>query len=164
MAPYEETLFIVAILACGAFVAWLLVRFASERARERERRGRIVEAQIERFAEAGDFVAFARSEAGLAWLRADSGEARARRGLLVLILVGILFLALGVAQFVNAARMADAVDPNDVRARDGASWWGTMLVALGVGSLVASFLIARIGKAWGLIPAGRSGGREAEGE
>jgi hypothetical protein len=164
MAPYEETLFILAVLAFGAFVAWLTARYALERARERDRRGRFVEAQIERFAEARDFVEFARSDAGLAWLRADSGESRVRRGLLVLTLAGILALALGAALFVNAARLSGAVDPNDTRALASAAWWGTILVALGAGSLAASVLMARIGKAWGLLPPAGPRERETGGE
>ena len=155
MAPYEETLFVMAVLAFGAFVAWLAARFARERARERERRGRFVEAQIEKFAEAREFVEFARSEAGLAWLSADSGESRVLLGLLVLTLAGILFVALGVALLANYARLAGAADPGDMLARADAAWWGTVLVALGVGSLASSALIARIGRAWGLIPPAR---------
>ncbi|MCE7959326.1 MAG: hypothetical protein DYH06_15520, partial [Acidobacteria bacterium ACB2] len=95
MAPYEEVLFILGVLAFGAFVAWLAARYATERARERDRRARVVEAQIERLGEARDFVEFARSEAGLAWLKADSGEKGARRGLIVLAVAGVLALALG---------------------------------------------------------------------
>lgn len=164
MAPYEETLFILAVLSFGAFVAWLVARFEAERARERERRGRFVEAQIERFAQARDFVEFARSEAGLAWLRADSGDARARRGLIVLIVAGVLSLALGAALLVNAARLAGAVEAKDALSRANAAWWGTVLVALGVGSVSASAVIARIGRAWGLVPGTRSGRHETGGE
>ncbi|HQQ75923.1 MAG TPA: hypothetical protein PLB01_01090 [Thermoanaerobaculia bacterium] len=164
MAPYEETLFILAVLSFGAFVAWLAARHALERARERDRRGRFVEAQIEKFGEARDFVEFARSEAGLAWLRADSGETRARRGLLVLTVVGILAIALGAGLLVNAARLAGAADPNDALSRTNAAWWGTVLVAVGAGSLAASALIARIGRAWGLVPHVGTKEREAGGE
>jgi hypothetical protein len=156
MAPYEETLFILGVLCFGAFVAWLAARVASERARERERRGRFVEAQIEKFSDSREFVAFASSEAGLAWLRADSGETRVRRGLLALVVAGILSLALGAALFVNAVRLAGAVDPNAVLARANADWWGTVLVALGVGLLAASAAIGRVGRAWGLLPPVRS--------
>jgi hypothetical protein len=154
MAPYEDLLFILGVLASGVLVTWLVLRFASERARERERRGRFVEAQIERLAEAREFVEFARSEAGLTWLRADAGESRVRRGLLVLALVGILALALGGALFVNAARLAPGVD-SDAAARASAAWWGTVLVALGIGSLVAAAVLARIARSWGLIPPAR---------
>lgn len=164
MAPYEESIFIVAVLAFGAFVCWLWFRFAGERARERERRSRFVEAQIERFGEAGNFVAFARTEAGLAWLRADSGEMRVKRGLLALAIAGFFFLALGAALFVNAARLAGAIDPGDIRESAQASWWGTVLVALGAGSLVASLVIARVARAWGFLPPAAARGHETSEE
>lgn len=152
MAPYEEVLFVLGVLSFGAFVAWLAARYATERARERERRARFVEAQIERLGQARDFVEFARSEAGLAWLKADSGETRARRGLVVLAVTGILALALGAALFANAARLQGAADPNDSLARAAAAWWGTILVALGAGSVAAAALVARLGRSWGLLP------------
>ena len=161
MAPYEESIFIVVVLSLVAFVAWLVFRFAGERARERDRRSRFVEGQIEKFGEAREFVAFARSEAGLAWLRADSGEMRVRRGLLVLVLAGVIFVALGSALFVNAQRLAGAIDPGEALERAHAFWWGPILVAMGVGSLVASILIAWIGRAWGLVPPARSRGHQA---
>jgi hypothetical protein len=164
MAPYEETLFIVAVLAAGAFLAWLTARYLTERARERERRSRVVEAQIERFAEAREFVDFARSDTGHAWLRADSGEMRVRRGLLLLIVAGLLFGCLGGALLINAARLAGATDPNVLGNRADAQWWGTVWMALGAGSLAASFVIARLGRAWGLIPPDGGGRRETRGE
>jgi len=164
MAPYEETLFIVAVLGAGAFVAWLIARYVTERARERERRSRVLEAQIERFAEAREFLEFARSDSGYAWLRADSGEMRVRRGLLLVILAGLLFLCLGGALLVNAARLVGETDPNLVDKRLDTQWWGTVWTALGAGSLVASLVIARIGRAWGLIPGGDAGRRETRGE
>lgn len=163
MAPYEETLVIAAMLGAGAFVAWLIARYLTERARERERRSRVVESQIERFAQAREFVDFARSESGTAWLRADSGEMRVRRGLLFLVLVGLLFLCLGGALLVNAARLAGETDPNLVGKRLDTQWWGTVWTALGAGSLVASLVIVRIGRAWGLIPGG-PGRHETRGE
>lgn len=159
MAPYEETIYIVAILTFGAFIGWLVARHATERARERERRARVVEAQIEKFAEARDFVAFAQSEAGLAWIRADSGESRVARGLLVLGLVGILSLALGLALLVNSAWLSGAAEPSDVLTD---KWWGTVLVGLGVASLAAFALLTRISRAWGLGPR-RSDNSRADG-
>ena len=164
MAPYEETLAIAAMLGAGAFAAWLIARYVTERARERERRSRVVEAQIERFAETREFVEFARSDSGYAWLRADSGEMRVRRGLLLLVLVGLLSLCLGGALLVNAARLAGETDPNFVGKRLDTQWWGTVWTALGAGSLVASVVIARIGRAWGLIPTGDPGRHETRGE
>lgn len=164
MAPYEETLYIALLLGAGAFVAWLIARFASERARERERRNRVVEAQIEKFGDTREFIEFARSGVGQAWLRADSGELRVRRGLLVLIAVGIFFLALGAAYLVKTASLAGAVSPDETVARAGAAWWGTVLAALGLGSLAAAALIARVARAWNLIPPARSGRRETDGE
>jgi hypothetical protein len=149
MAPYEESIYIVAILTFGAFIGWLVARYATERARERERRARVVEAQIEKFAEARDFVAFAQSEAGLAWIRADSGESRVARGLLMLGLAGILSLALGLALLVNSAWLSGAASAADVLTD---KWWGTMLVGLGVASLAAFALLTRIARAWGLGP------------
>jgi hypothetical protein len=164
MAPYEETLFIVAVLAAGAFIAWLVARYLTERARERERRSRVVETQIERFAEAREFVEFARSDTGYAWLRADSGEVRVRRGLLLLLVAGLLFACLGGALLVNAARLAGATDPNVLGNRADAQWWGTVWLALGLGSMAASFVIARLGRAWGLVPPNDSRRRETPGE
>jgi hypothetical protein len=164
MAPYEETIFIAAVLAAGAFLAWLVARYVTERARERERRSRVVETQIERFAEAREFVEFARSDTGYAWLRADTGEMRVRRGLLLLIVVGLLFACLGGALLVNASRLAGATDPNVLGNRAGAQWWGTVWLALGAGSLVASFVIARLARAWDLLPRDGSGRRETRGE
>jgi hypothetical protein len=154
MAPYEETIYIVAVLGAGSFVAWLIARFATERARERERRSRVVEAQIERFAEAREFVEFARSETGHAWLRADSGEMRVRRGLLLLVTVGMLFLCLGGALLLNAARLDGATDPGIVNERAQAQWWGTVWSALGVGSLVSSFVVVRLARVWELETGG----------
>jgi hypothetical protein len=164
MAPYEEILFISGVLSFGAFVVWLIFRFAAERARERERRGRFVEAQIERFAEARAFVEFAGSEVGLQWLRADSGEMRVRRGVLSLVLIGVVFVALGAGLFVNAARLASASNPEDLSAAADASWWGTIVGALGAGSLIAAFFIARLARAWGLLPPASVRGRKSEGE
>jgi len=160
MAPYEETLFILAVLCFGAFIAWLVIRFAGERARERERRGRFVEATIEKFAESRDFIEFARSEFGQAWLRADAGETRVRGGVIVLLLVGVLSLAVGMALLVNAARLAGVGGVDQAAARADASWWGTVLTAIGAGSIVASALIARIARAWGLLSTARSDGHE----
>jgi hypothetical protein len=154
MAPYEETIFILTILSFGAFVTWLVARYATERARERERRARVVEAQIEKFAEAGDFIAFARSEVGLTWIRADSGETRVARGLLVLALLGILSLALGIALLVNGSWLSGAADAAT------SSWWGTVLVGLGVGSLAALAALDRLARRWGLGASG-SGSRDA---
>jgi len=151
MASYEETIYILGVLAFCAFVAYLVARFEGERARERERRSRVFETQIEKFGEAGEFVQFAQSEAGLAWLRADSGEARVKRGLLVLTLLGILSLALGVALAVYAVLLAGAVDPSDASSRANAVWWGALLLGLGVGSLTATAVLARLGRAWGVI-------------
>jgi hypothetical protein len=145
-------------------VIWLALRYAGERARERERRGRFVEAQIAKFGEAREFVEFARSDAGMAWLRADSGEMQVRRGLLTLAVVGIFFLALGGALFVNAVRLAGGADPSDALSAAHDRWWGTMLVALGAGSVVSSLVIARLGREWELIPRGFPGAREADGE
>jgi hypothetical protein len=164
MAPYEETLFIIAVLAFGAFLAWLVARYAAERARERERRGRVVEAQIERFAEAHEFVEFARSEAGLAWIRADSGDLRVRRGLLALGIGGWLFAVGGGALLLNATRLASAVDPADLGARVHDAWWGTVLVALGAGSIIAAAVATRIARAWDLFPPrrGPAGGPDGE--
>jgi len=164
MAPYEETIFIVAVLAAAAFLSWLVARYLTERARERERRSRVVEAQIERFAEAREFVEFARSDTGYEWLRADSGEMRARRGLLLLIVAGLLFGCLGGALLINAARLAGATDPSVLGNRADAQWWGTVWMALGAGALAASFVITRLGRAWGLIPPGNPGRREPRGE
>ncbi len=67
-------------------------------------------------------------------------------------------------EFRYPARLAGAVDPNETLARADAAWWGTVLVALGVGSLAAWVLIARIGRAWGLFPPARSGDRNLGGE
>jgi hypothetical protein len=159
MAPYEETLFVLTVLGFGAFVAWLVARYATERARERERRARVVEAQVEKFAEARDFLAFAQSEAGLAWIRADSGESRVARGLLVLGVVGILSLALGGALLVSAGWLSGAAEPADALT---SRFWGTVLLGLGVGSLAAVALLARLARAWGLGLA-RPGDRRADG-
>lgn len=159
MAPYEELLYIVSILALVAFVAWLAARYAGDRARERERRGRIVEAQIRRFGEASEFLEFARSEIGREWLRADSGEARVRRGLLVLLAVAIVLFASGAGLLLNAVRLAGAAAPDAVSARADAAWWGTVLAALGVGLLAGWALIARLARAWGLLPPPDSGRR-----
>jgi hypothetical protein len=159
MAPYEETIYIVAILTFGAFIGWLIARYATERARERERRARVVEAQIEKFAEARDFVAFAQSEAGLAWIRADSGESRVARGLLMLGLAGILSLFLGLALLVNSAWLSRAASAADMLTD---KWWGTMLVGLGVACLAAFALLTRLARAWGLGPP-RSDNSRADG-
>jgi DMSO reductase anchor subunit len=86
---------------------------------------------------------------------------RVKRGLLALALTGFLFVALGAALFTNAARLAGAIDPNDLRESAQASSWGTVMVALGAGSLVASLLLARIARAWGLLPAVVSQGHDS---
>jgi hypothetical protein len=146
MAPYEETLFILTVLGVGAFVAWLVARYATERARERERRARVVEAQIEKFGEAREFLAFAQSDAGVAWIRGDTGETNVVKGLLVLGLFGIQSLALGGGMLVNAVWLSSATEP-----ADSSAWWGTVLVAVGAGSLLAMALLGRLARAWGLI-------------
>jgi hypothetical protein len=157
MASYEELFYILGLLATGAFVAALVARYAMARARERDRRGRFVEAQIERLATTKEFVDFAGSAAGLAWLRADSGEARVRRGLLALVGAGILALALGAALLLNAGLWGAGIDPSDALARADANWWGSILLALGGGALVASFVLVRLGRAWGLLPLAAGG-------
>ncbi len=152
MAPYEELLFIASVLSFGGFLLWLAVRFAAERARERDRRNQVIEAQIARFAEAREFVEFARSDAGLAWIRAGDGARRVRVGLLALMLAGILFTALGGGLLANALRLAGSASPHDALAQAHAAWWGTLFTALGLGTLAASAFAARLGRKWGLLP------------
>jgi hypothetical protein len=158
MAPYEEILFLAAVLGFAGFIGWLVVRFAAERARERERRARVVEAQIEKFADADEFIAFARSEAGLEWIRADSGERRALRGTMMLGATGAVSFALGLALLAWAAWMSGVAEPEAVL--DG-RWWGVVLAGLGVGLLAAMALLLRLARAWGLGPA-RPDGRRAD--
>jgi len=162
MASYEELILILGVLGSVSFLAWLVARFATERARERERRSQFLEAKLERLATAREFIEFAKSEAGLNWLRADSGERKVRQGILVLILVGVLSASFAIAFLVYAFWFGSAVDPNDTSTRANSAWWGAVFAGLGLGGLLAASVLARIGRSWGLLSQNKPDQKQGE--
>jgi hypothetical protein len=150
-AMVQEIVLMVGVFALVGWLGWLAAQWARERAREQDRRDSVVEAAIVRFAEARELVDFMGSREGREWLRLGLGARSSRTGLLALVVAGIFGCALGGGLLVNALRLHGAVDPNLASGREDAAWWGVVLLAVGVGSLVAAAVLARLGRAWGLL-------------
>lgn len=160
--PISDIVFVVGLFGLGGWVAWLIARSGRERGRERARRAQVVEARLAELSTAEELAGFLRSSPGRSWLLDTASERGAHVGLLTLLGIGLVALAVGAALFVNSSRLEGAVDPDLVHAAADASWWGTLLVGLGVGALAAAAILTRVARSWGIL-GGRSepGGNDA---
>lgn len=133
-------------LALVGWFAWIIAGWAQHRARRRaELQGRM----LERFASAQEFAAFLDSENGRRFLESLAGAAGAPAiRILRAVQAGIVLCALGIGIWIAGAAFAPRENPVLVPA-------GEVVLALGVGFLLAASVSYRISRAWGLVPKGR---------
>ena len=132
----------VAIPSVLAFAGWVLYLFYRRYEIATQVRRQKIESfnkLVEKFGTGMEFVAFAQTEHGKKLLGDQIfPPPNPMAKLLRMLQAGIVFLALGIASWINAARLTSATDPNYVNQMIEANHYGTLATFLGLGLIVAA--------------------------
>ena len=132
----------VAIPSVLAFAGWVLYLFHRRYEIATQVRRQKIESfnkLVEKFGTGMEFVEFAQTEHGKRILGDPIlPPPNPLAKLLRLLQAGIVFLALGIASWINAARLSTATDPNYVNQMFQAYHYGTLAAFLGLGLVVAA--------------------------
>jgi hypothetical protein len=135
---------IIAMIGFGllaAWVLWLLFRRQQIQTRARLQRLETFDRLVAKFGSAQELVDFLETPAGRRLMEdpvpaGPTPQASIRRYLSG----GVVFLFLGAASLVNAARIAGETDINYVRQALDLNYWGTLMLALGLALLLVAGL------------------------
>jgi hypothetical protein len=142
------------ILLAGAL--WFLMQKRNTLAKSRLLRAEAINRLVDKFGTAKEVVEFLKTDQGRKLLEDPAPPPVSPRVRLIrLIQSGGVTLFLGLACFLNAFRMRDTTDINNIRKAVELQDWGTFLVAIGLGLLAVAYVTGLLVKRWGL-----NGGRK----
>ncbi len=151
----QETILMIALVILAGWILWLVFRTAQLRSRERVTRSEAFNKLVDKFGTAKEFAEFTSTEEGRKLL---SGPATTPPNPLARVLryfqAGILFVLLGAACFINAARMKDiteAQNPVYYSQMMSSFTWGTIMSLIGVGFILIAAVTHYLLRRWHLV-------------
>jgi hypothetical protein len=136
---HEETLMLLGLAAFAAFIAWLFFRRAQLAAQRSQLDLELRNRLLDKFANAQEFLEFVETEKGRKLLQGLAPQAsNPRLTSMRFMQAGALSVLLGYGFYLNAGRLKGLTDINFVNKAQDLKSWGTLLVAAGVGQVVAA--------------------------
>jgi hypothetical protein len=134
-----DVLMFAFLLALVGWVLYLFFRKYQVSTQVRIQRIESFNRLIEKFGNAKEFAEFAQSAEGKKLLEDPiSPPPNPMAKVLRFVQAGILFIMIGVASWINAARLRSETDPNYVHQMIESNHWGTLATFFGIGLIVAA--------------------------
>ena len=139
---HEETYLAVAVIVLAGWVFWLFFRRYQLSTQARLERTLSFNKLIEKFGNVKEFAEFAQTEEGKKLLTDPATPfPNPLTKVLRFLQVGILFVVIGCAYFINAGRWKDITEtqnPNYYHQMMDSNYWGTLSLFIGIGLIVVA--------------------------
>lgn len=141
-------LFFVVFIVCLAWCVNTLIRSLKAKANVRTR-SELYRQMIDRFGTAPEFIAFLQSDTGQKFIDGNVNEEGSPKGkILVSVQIGIVTTIVGIGMFLIGG-LAVSNFGGDIQLISNIA--AIILIALGIGFLLSSFVTYRLCRAWGLM-------------
>lgn len=154
---HEETILLVAVLALGGWVLFLLFRRQQIHLQARMKRTEVFDHLIEKFSTSQEFIEFLKTDQGKKLVEDPVGQpAHHSQTVLRFILVGVVFAAISYACLAYANNLSGYIgglsnpDINDINKEMDYRYWGMLCMALSGGMFVMAAVTKSLAKRWKL--------------
>ncbi len=154
---HEETILLVALLALGGWVLFLLFRRQQIHLQARMKRTEVFDHLIEKFSTSQEFIEFLKTDQGKKLVEDPIGQpAHHSQAVLRFILVGVVFAAISYACIAYANNLSGYIgsvpdpDINYINKQMDYRYWGTLTMALSGGMFIMAAVTKMLAKRWKL--------------